>query len=36
VVADLEPARRILPDVMDMDRWLRMRTGKVPARSTQI
>ncbi len=34
VVLDLEPARRILPDVMDMERWLRMRNGKDLERST--
>lgn len=33
VVADMEPARRILPEVMDMERWLRGRTGKPAVRT---
>lgn len=33
VTADLEPARRILPEIMDMERWLRMRAG-APAATT--
>ena len=27
VTVDLEPARRILPEIMDMERWLRTRSG---------
>lgn len=27
VVVDLEPTRRILPEIMDMERWLRTRTA---------